>query len=138
RVVHTRAGGASAGGVVVVSAKSSDRDVVRALNLGACDYVTKPFDPDDLVHVVEWVLASTPEELDAHRQETIERCGGTAGAESPSEPPSAFWSSAPRAGSRRCTAVMPARSPPRHSRASASAQCASPPTSPPPTPGARP
>jgi len=80
-VLQTLSGGASAPRVVVVSAKSSDRDVVRALNLGACDYVTKPFDPDDLVHVVEWVLASTPEELDAHRQETIERCGGTAGAE---------------------------------------------------------
>ena len=66
--------------VVVVSAKSSDRDVVRALNLGACEYVTKPFDPDDLVGTVERVLASTPEELEARRRETIERCGGTPGA----------------------------------------------------------
>jgi DNA-binding response OmpR family regulator len=67
--------------VVVVSAKSSDRDVVRALNLGACEYITKPFDPDDLVVAVERVLASTPEELEARRRETIERCGGIPGAE---------------------------------------------------------
>src|SRR3954454_5631601 len=38
--------------VVVVSAKSSDRDIVRALTSGALDYVTKPFDPDALVDVV--------------------------------------------------------------------------------------
>ena len=62
--------------VVVVSAKSSDRDVVRALSSGAHEYVTKPFDPDDLVAVVNRVLAATPEDLEKTRQETIERCGG--------------------------------------------------------------
>ena len=80
-VLQALSGGDRAPRVVVVSAKSSDRDVVRALNLGACEYITKPFDPDDLVGTVERVLARTPAELDAQRRETIERCGGTPGAE---------------------------------------------------------
>ena len=45
--------------VVVVSAKSSDRDIVRALTSGALDYVTKPFDPDDLVDVVARTVTSS-------------------------------------------------------------------------------
>jgi len=62
--------------VVVVSAKSSDRDIVRALKSGAHEYVTKPFDPDVLVSVVEGVLGASPEQLEAKRREMIARCGG--------------------------------------------------------------
>ena len=62
--------------VVVVSAKSSDRDVVRALTSGALDYITKPFDPDALIDIVERTATSSVEELEALRQKTIERCGG--------------------------------------------------------------
>jgi DNA-binding response OmpR family regulator len=62
--------------VVVVSAKSSDRDVVRALTSGALDYITKPFDPDDLIAIVERTMSSSMEELAAQRQRTIDRSGG--------------------------------------------------------------
>jgi DNA-binding response OmpR family regulator len=61
--------------VVVVSAKSSDRDIVRALTSGALDYVTKPFDPDDLVDVVARTINSPLDELEANRQRTIQQCG---------------------------------------------------------------
>ena len=54
--------------VVVVSAKSSDRDIVRALTSGALDYVTKPFDPDDLVDVVARAVTGSPEELERRRR----------------------------------------------------------------------
>ena len=62
--------------VVVVSAKSSDRDIVRALTSGALDYVTKPFDPDDLVDVVARMISDSLEELEKYRDDMIERCGG--------------------------------------------------------------
>ena|SRR5437016_6095812 len=64
--------------VVVVSAKSSDRDIVRALTSGALDYITKPFDPDDLVDVVARTVNESLDELEQHRQQMIERCGGRA------------------------------------------------------------
>ncbi|MBV8980225.1 MAG: response regulator [Acidimicrobiia bacterium] len=63
--------------VIVVSAKSSDRDIVRALTSGALDYVTKPFDPDGLVDVVARAVTSPLEDLERHRRDLIERCGGT-------------------------------------------------------------
>jgi DNA-binding response OmpR family regulator len=62
--------------VVVVSAKSSDRDIVRALTAGALDYITKPFDPDDLVDVVARTINSSLDQLVENRERTIERCGG--------------------------------------------------------------
>lgn len=43
--------------VVVCSAKSSDVDRARARELGADEYVTKPFEPDHLVTVIRGVLA---------------------------------------------------------------------------------
>jgi DNA-binding response OmpR family regulator len=43
--------------VVVCSAKSGDSDRARAHELGADEYVTKPFEPDDLVLVIRDVLA---------------------------------------------------------------------------------
>jgi DNA-binding response OmpR family regulator len=62
--------------VVVVSAKSSDRDIVRALTSGALDYVTKPFDPDDLVDVVARTAGGSLDELEQHRRRKIDMHGG--------------------------------------------------------------
>ena len=44
--------------VVVCSAKSGESDRVRAAELGADEYVTKPFEPDDLVEVIRTLLAT--------------------------------------------------------------------------------
>jgi DNA-binding response OmpR family regulator len=66
--------------VIVVSAKSSERDITRALELGASAYLTKPFDPDELIGVVGRVLSSTPAQLETQRQELMTRAaGGAAG-----------------------------------------------------------
>jgi DNA-binding response OmpR family regulator len=62
--------------VIVVSAKSSDRDIAAALTLGAVAFITKPFDPHSLIDEVDHVLSSTPEALEAERLATIARCGG--------------------------------------------------------------
>jgi DNA-binding response OmpR family regulator len=43
-------------GIVVCSAKSSETDRQRAHELQADEYVTKPFEPDDLVDIIRDVL----------------------------------------------------------------------------------
>jgi len=42
--------------IVIVTAKNQDRDEAQGMNLGADDYIMKPFEPDELRHVVHQVL----------------------------------------------------------------------------------
>jgi DNA-binding response OmpR family regulator len=42
--------------IIMISAKSQDQDVLQALQLGATDYLIKPFNPQDLVNRVRQVL----------------------------------------------------------------------------------
>ena len=42
--------------IIVLSAKAGNDDVARAHKLGADEYVTKPFDPDQLIQIVNDVL----------------------------------------------------------------------------------
>ena len=46
--------------VIVLSARKQDRDVVDALELGATDYVTKPFILDELVARLGRLVADRP------------------------------------------------------------------------------
>jgi DNA-binding response OmpR family regulator len=57
--------------VVVVSAKASEADVAKALELGAVDYVTKPFDPEEIVQSILWILDRSPEDRDRRRIERL-------------------------------------------------------------------
>jgi DNA-binding response OmpR family regulator len=66
-VLQGLAGDPAAPRVIVVSAKSADRDVARALRQGAADYVTKPFSPVDLSDLIQRVVDYTAEQLEAHR-----------------------------------------------------------------------
>ena len=43
--------------VVVLSAKTEESDIAKAMSLGATEYVTKPFDLDKVVALVAAVLA---------------------------------------------------------------------------------
>ena len=66
--------------VIVVSAKSSERDGRVPYALGASVYLTKPFDPDELIKEVGRVLSSTPAQLEEQRQNLMTRVTGGAGS----------------------------------------------------------
>lgn len=54
--------------VVMLTARVGEDDHMRGYQAGADAYVTKPFDPDDLVAVVEEVRTRTPEARERFRQ----------------------------------------------------------------------
>ena len=59
--------------ILVLTAKGSERDWKLGYDLGADRYVTKPFDPDELVEIVTDMLSSSSEELAAKREEEQDR-----------------------------------------------------------------
>jgi len=63
--------------VIVLSAKASESDVAHALELGAHEYVTKPFEPAALLVTVAHVLQSTPADLEAGRRRRLEQLART-------------------------------------------------------------
>jgi DNA-binding response OmpR family regulator len=42
--------------VIVLSARAQEEDIQRAMELGAADYMAKPFRPDELLAVIQRVL----------------------------------------------------------------------------------
>ena len=59
--------------VLVLTAKGSERDWKLGYDLGADRYMTKPFDPDELLATVIEMLSSTAEELAAKREQEQDR-----------------------------------------------------------------
>lgn len=57
--------------VIVLSAHCTNEDRVRAFELGAVDFVDKPFDPDHLDRVIERIAMSTADELERRRQDGL-------------------------------------------------------------------
>ncbi len=47
--------------IIMLTAKSQERDIVRGLEMGADDYVTKPFDPSELRARIQSLLRRTHE-----------------------------------------------------------------------------
>ena len=64
--------------VIVITAYASAETAVLALKLGACDYLTKPFDAEDLCRRIEACAAR-------------QRAGREAGAPEPEDPPGGGW-----------------------------------------------
>lgn len=62
--------------VIVLSAKSSDRDQLRALELGASDYITKPFSPEVLSQLITKIASSNGDQVKAHRMDAMRRITG--------------------------------------------------------------
>lgn len=59
--------------VVMLTGATGEEDHLRGYGAGADGYVTKPFEPADLLGAVERVLNLTPQELRAQREQEIER-----------------------------------------------------------------
>lgn len=57
--------------VIILTAKSQEKDVVRGLETGADDYVTKPFDPAELRARIESLLRRTHEMVDGERSPQV-------------------------------------------------------------------
>lgn len=59
--------------VIILTAKTAERDYVRGWELGADEYLTKPFDPDVLLAKVQALLASSPEDLRHRREHELQK-----------------------------------------------------------------
>ena len=64
--------------IIILSAKSEDADKILGLNIGADDYITKPFNPLELVARVKSHMRRYTQlgNLSQQSTDTIYRCGG--------------------------------------------------------------
>jgi DNA-binding response OmpR family regulator len=69
-----RAGGlAPTTRIVFMTCRTSERDHLRGWELGADEYLTKPFEPEVLAERIHELLASTPEMLASRRAAELEK-----------------------------------------------------------------
>ena len=59
--------------IIILTAKTAERDYVRGWELGADEYLTKPFEPDMLLEKVRSLLASTPDDLRHRREHELQK-----------------------------------------------------------------
>ena len=59
--------------VLMLTAKAAESDWVRGYKLGADAYLTKPFDPDELIAAVNELFNLTKERLRERREEELHR-----------------------------------------------------------------
>jgi two-component system OmpR family response regulator len=59
--------------VVIMTCRTSERDHLRGWELGADEYLTKPFEPEVLAGRLRHLLASTPEMLRSRRAAELEK-----------------------------------------------------------------
>ncbi len=59
---------------VMVSACSETRDIVTAVRRGVCDYVTKPFEPEEIKSAVNRALSEPAEPQPISRQKLVILC----------------------------------------------------------------
>ncbi len=59
--------------VLILTCKTEERDHLRGWELGADEYLTKPFDPEELVARVKWLCQSSKEALAARRRAELEK-----------------------------------------------------------------
>ncbi|MFN2595500.1 MAG: response regulator transcription factor [Actinomycetota bacterium] len=66
-------GRASKARVLMLTARNNEADWLRGYQSGANQYLTKPFDPDELIAAVQKLLLMAPDQLTNHRQDELDR-----------------------------------------------------------------
>ena len=59
--------------VVLLTARTAERDFVRGWELGADEYLTKPFDPDELIGTVNQLLKTSVNDLHDRREAELKK-----------------------------------------------------------------
>ena len=59
--------------VLILTCKTAERDYVRGWELGADEYLTKPFDPDELIDKVRELLKCEPAHLQERREAELQK-----------------------------------------------------------------
>src|SRR3712207_7841205 len=59
--------------ILMLSAKNYEADWLRGYKHGAHQYLTKPFDPDELVEAINKLLGMSHEQLSAHTERELDR-----------------------------------------------------------------
>jgi DNA-binding response OmpR family regulator len=59
--------------VLVLTAKTAERDYAKSWEQGADEYLVKPFDPEDVIAAVEELLAASPAELAERRESELRK-----------------------------------------------------------------
>lgn len=59
--------------VIMLTARGSEADHLQAFSAGADAYVTKPFDPDDVLTLLDMLMAQTPNERAEQRSKDLRR-----------------------------------------------------------------
>lgn len=59
--------------VILLTAKSSERDFVTGWKLGVDEYITKPFEPDELALSVNEILIMSPDQIQRRRLAELEK-----------------------------------------------------------------
>ena len=59
--------------IIVLTAKNSERDWLRGYKLGADHYLTKPFDLNELVDAISFVLITSKEMLRIRREQELDK-----------------------------------------------------------------